>query len=157
MKWILALLVLASGVAQAKELSSRLGIGYRNAYSINLPSVATVYYPSSNWGLVGALGVDTKDQNSSFVFSGGLRKIIFMEDNMNFFMGGQLSILSQQTSVRTNSGFEIGALAGGEFFLQGLENLGFNFETGIAVSNVDTVRFRTMGDSFLAAGIIFYF
>ncbi len=157
MKWIFAILVLASGIAQAKDLSSRLGIGYRNAYSINIPSVSTVYYPSSNWGLVGALGVDTKDQNSSFVFSGGLRKIIFMEDNMNFFMGGQLSILSQQLTTKTNSGFEIGAIAGGEFFLQGLENLGFNFETGIAVSNIDTVRFRTMGDSFLAAGMIFYF
>lgn len=157
MKALFSMMILLASFAQAKELSSRLGVGFRNAYSIDVPSVATVYYPSSNWGLVGALGLDTRENNSSFVFSGGLRKIIFMEENMNFFMGGQLSFLSQQVSSRTDSGFEIAALAGGEFFMQGLENLGFNFETGVAVSSVNTVRFRTLGDSFLRAGIIFYF
>jgi len=156
-QFVILFLVFASCFSQAKELSSRLGVGFRNAYSIDVPSVATIYYPSSNWGLIGALGVDTREQYSSFVVSGGMRKIIFMEDNMNFFMGGQLSMVSSQNTTRTNSGFEIAALAGGEFFLQGLENLGFNFETGIGVSNIDTVRFRTLGDSFLRAGIIFYF
>jgi len=157
MRTLFSIMVLLASFAQAKELSSRLGVGFRNAYSIDVPSVATVYYPSSNWGLVGALGLDTRENNSSFVFSGGLRKIIFMEENMNFFMGGQLSFLSQQVASRTDSGFEIAALAGGEFFMHGLENLGFNFETGVAVSSVNTVRFRTLGDSFLRAGIIFYF
>jgi hypothetical protein len=154
---IAALILLFSIGSLAKELSSRLGVGFRNAYAIDIPSIATVYYPSTNWGMVGALGLDTRDQNSSFAFSGGIRKIIFMEDNMNFFMGGQLSFLSQQVLTVSNSGFELAALAGGEFFLQGLDNLGFNFETGIGVTNLGSVRFRTLGDSFLRAGMFFYF
>lgn len=153
---ILVILTLPPG-ADAKELASRLGVGYSNSYSINLPSVAAIYYPSSNWGLTGALGIDTQSQNSSFAISAGLRKILFTEDNMNFFAGGVLNLLSQSIAGVNNSGFEIGALVGGEFFFAGLENLGFSFATGIAVTDVTNVRFRTLGQDFLNAGIIFYF
>lgn len=146
-----------SNVVMAKELSSRLGVGFRNSYAIDVPSIATIYYPSSSWGIVGGLGVDTQTNNSKFVVSGGLRKIVFTEDNMNYFMGGQISLLSQQTATTSNSGYELGVLAGGEFFLPGLENLGFNFECGIAVTSLASVQFRTFGDSFLRSGIIFYF
>ncbi len=150
-------IVLASGLSDAKELSRRLGVGFSNEYSINLPSIAAVYYPASNLGVTGALGIDTQNQNSSFAFQGGLRKILFTEDNMNFHMGGLLSLLSQSLAGSTNSGFEIGAVVGGEFFLPGLENLGLSFDTGVGVSNLSSVRFRTLGNSFLNAGMIFYF
>lgn len=152
---IIALVITES--AAAKELSNRLGVGFRDAYSFSLPSISTIYYPSSSWGMVGAIGIDTVDQSSSFALSGGARKIIFTEDNMNFFMGGMLSMLNQQTATAMNSGFEIEGLVGGEFFLTGLDNLGFSFETGVAVSSMNKVRFRTVGDSFLRAGITFYF
>jgi len=76
---------------------------------------------------------------------------------MNFFTGGMLSLISQSVVGTTNSGFELGAVVGGEFFLPGLENLGFSFDTGVGVTNVSSVRFRTIGNSFLNAGIIFYF
>jgi hypothetical protein len=49
------------------------------------------------------------------------------------------------------------AVFGGEFFLPGLESLGFNFESGAGVSNVGKTRFRTLGDSFVNVGMIFYF
>ncbi|GIL17871.1 MAG: hypothetical protein BroJett040_16220 [Oligoflexia bacterium] len=151
------ILLLVPGFASAKDLTSRLGVGFRNAYSIELPSLAAVYYPSSEWGLVGALGVDTKDQNSSFAVSGGIRKIVFKEEHMNFFMGGVLSMISQESLGQTDSGFEMSGLVGSEFFLTGLDSLGFNVESGIGVTNVRKVRFRTLGDHFLRAGIIFYF
>lgn len=141
----------------AKDLTSRLGVGFRNSYAFDLPSLAAHYYPTSDMGFVGALGIDTEDQNSKFALSGGVRKIVFTEDNLNFFMGGVLSMVSKETGGSTDSGFELAALVGAEFFFQGLENLGFNFETGMAVTNVKKVRFRTMGDSFLRAGMIFYF
>lgn len=143
--------------ASGKEMANRLGVGYRNSYAFDLPSLAAQYYPTSDMGLVGAIGIDTEDQNSKMVFSGGVRKIVFVEDNLNFFMGGMLSVISKETAGATDSGFELAALVGTEFFLQGLENLGFNLESGVAVTNVKKVRFRTMGDSFLRAGIIFYF
>jgi hypothetical protein len=141
----------------AKDMASRLGIGYRNSYAFDLPSLAAHYYPNAQYGFVGAIGIDTEDQNSKFAFSGGVRKIIFVEEQLNFFMGGVLSMVSKESAGSTDSGFELAALVGSEFFLQGLENLGFNIETGLAVTNVKKVRFRTMGDSFLRAGILFYF
>lgn len=149
--------ILAPNLASAKELGSRLGVGFRNSYAFDLPSLAVHYFPSSDLGVVGALGVDTEDQNAKFALSGGVRKILFKEDNLNFFMGGVLSLVSKETAGTTDSGFELAALVGSEFFFQGLDNLGFNFESGVAVTNVKKVRFRTMGDSFLRAGIIFYF
>lgn len=154
---IFAVVFAVHASVEAKEMASRLGIGFRNAYSMDLPSVATVYYPSSETALVGALGIDTEDMNSKFALSGGVRRIIFKEDNLNFFMGGILSFLSHETAGKTDSGFELSGLVGSEFFLAGLENLGFSLETGVGVTNVKKVRFRTLGDSFLRAGIMFYF
>lgn len=153
------LISLAFGVAsQAKDLTSRLGVGYRNALvTMDLPSVATIYYPSPDIGLVGSLGVDTQDQNSAFAFAGGVRRIIFKEDNMNFFGAGQVAIINQEFATQKDSGFELAATVGGEFFLPGLESLGLNFETGMGVTTVRKTRFRTLGGSFLSAGMIFYF
>jgi hypothetical protein len=150
-------LLLTPSMASAKQLANRLGIGYMVTSDLNLPSAAAVYYPSPNWGVVGAMGIDTSSNNSAFDAMGGVRKIVFTEDNMNFFMGGNLGLLSQTTNSTSASGFELQALVGGEFFLPGLENLGFNFDTGIAVSNVNNTRFRTLGDSFVNGGVIFYF
>lgn len=143
--------------ASAKDLATRLGVGFRDAYAITLPSIASIYYPNPDWGVVGALGIDTQNQNSKFAFSVGLRKIVFKEDNMNFFMGGTLGMLSNEVAGTSSSGFELDGLIGSEFFLAGLDSLGFNIETGIGVSNVDKVRFRTLGDNFFKAGIFFYF
>ena len=132
-------------------------MGFRNSYSFDLPAVAANYYPSSDYGVIGALGIDTAENNSKSAFTGGIRRIIFKEENLNFFMGGILSFLSSETAGTTESGFELSALVGTEFFLHGLENLGFNFETGAGVTNLKKVRFRTIGDHLFRAGMIFYF
>lgn len=141
----------------AKEMAQRLGVGFRNAYSFDLPAVALVYHSNEDISFVGAIGVDTQENNSKSAFTAGIRRIVFKESNMNFYMGGNLSMLSVEQNAATESGFEISALAGAEFFLQGLENLAFAFEAGVAIENVDGSRFRTIGDSINRAGIIFYF
>lgn len=125
--------------------------------ALDLPSIATHYYPNSGTGITGALGIDTQENNSKFGIQLGLRKRIFEEENLNFYMGGNFSLLTQELGATKQSGYELGALVASEFFLAGLENLGLNFEAGIAVSNLDKVRFRTLGHSFLNAGMIFYF
>lgn len=153
----LALAFLFAGSAQAKDLSSRLGVGFRNAFPFEMPAIAAQYYPSADLGLLAAIGVDTKENNSKFGVQAGLRKIIFKEDHMNFFMGGTVSVLTEEIATVKNSGYEISGVLGGEFFLTGLDNLGLNFETGVAVTSLDKVRFRTLGDHLFRAGMIFYF
>lgn len=152
------LLFAVSATAQAKDLANRLGVGYRNSLvTMTLPSMALFYYPNSDFGLVGSIGVDTEDTNSKFAIAGQVRRIIFKEERMNFFGAGHVASVNQEVNSTRDSGFEIAALVGGEFFLQGLESLGFNFETGAGITTVKKTRFRTMGDSFLNAGLVFYF
>ncbi len=163
-------LILCSGMVHAKDLPSRLGIGYSNQFGLNrdLPSIAMRYYPNSDYGLMGALGVDTERNNSRFGFMAKIIKIVFREDNLNFYTGAAAGLISQETptydstgaevSGRNNSGFELAGLVGAEFFLPGLENLGLSFEAGVGVTSISNqVRFRTIGDSPLRAGMTFYF
>jgi hypothetical protein len=144
--------------ASAKEMTNRLGIGVKQNSAINnLPELATVYYPNPDIAVTGGLGIDTAKDNSKFTFNGGVRRIIFKENNMNFYMGGRVGLINSETPTERNSGYELSGLFGGEFFLPGLDSLGFTFEGGVGVVSTGTTRFRTLADSPLSAGIIFYF
>ena len=140
-------------------MTHRLGVGYKNQFVNDIPSVAAQYYPSADIGFSAALGVDTQQNLSKFGFMGKVYRIIFTEENMNFYMGAGGGLLSSQTSAAsTDSGFELNGLVGGEFFLHGLDSLGFTFEAGVGISSMSSgVRFRTFGDSPIRGGIIFYF
>jgi hypothetical protein len=156
------LIVLLSAVlpfqASAKDLSHRLGVGYKNQFSNEVPAVALQYYPGADLGLSVAIGVDTVKENSRFGAMAKLYRIIFQEDNVNFYMGAGAGLVTTEVNAKSESGFELLGYVGAEFFLPGLENLGFSFEAGPAITSVSSgVRFRTYGDSPLRAGIIFYF
>jgi hypothetical protein len=159
---LLSLMVLGISTgerAEAKDLSNRLGIGYKNQFSEDLPGVAAQYYPSPDVGVSVTLGVDTESDNSRFGLMAKLYKIVFAEDNMNFYMAAGAGLLSTENAGGQNeSGFELGGYVGCEFFFAGLESLGFSVETGAAITSVSSgVRFRTVGDHPLRAGILFYF
>jgi len=128
--------------------------------------VAVKFYPSNDWALSAALGIDTmsatSNGNSNFGLGAKVYKTIFTETSLNFFMGAGVSLISQGPASgatgSTNSGFDINAFGGVEFFIPGLENLGFNFIFGAGVTSVSAgVRFRTLGESPLNAGMFFYF
>ncbi|OFZ18139.1 MAG: hypothetical protein A2Z20_06255 [Bdellovibrionales bacterium RBG_16_40_8] len=145
-------------ISWGKELTNRLGFGYSNQFSEELPSVAIRYYPDAKLGVGAALGVDTYEDNSKFGVMVRLYRIIFTEDNMNFYMGTSAGVISIEQASKTDSGFELSGYCGGEFFLTGLDNLGISFEAGVGVTSIKSqVRFRTIGDHPLKAGIIFYF
>ncbi len=147
-----------AATASAKDLSNRLGIGYSDQFSEPLPSVAMKYWPDAKLGFGVALGIDTQKDNSRFGFMARLYRVIFTEENMNFYMGTGAGILSVETLGKTDSGFELTGFFGSEFFLPGLENLGITFEAGVGVTSVSSeVRFRTFGDSPIRAGMTFYF
>jgi len=153
-------LMAAAPAAQAKELTSRLGVGYSNNFGAvdNLPSLAVRYFPNENYGLSGALGIDTEKDNSKFGAMLRLMRIVFREQNMNFFVSGGGALISREVAGKNDSGFEAMGTFGGEFFFAGLDSLSFTFEAGIGITSIsDQVRFRTIGDHPLRAGILFYF
>lgn len=144
--------------AQAKDMTNRMGIGYKNQFSTDLPGIAVQYFPGPDIGLSGTLAIDTEKDKSKFGMMAKLYRIVFQEDNMNFYLGAGAGLLSNETNGNNESGFELMAYVGTEFFLAGLENLGFSFEAGTAITSISSgVRFRTFGDHPLRAGILFYF
>lgn len=156
----LVALALMPFFSEAKDLAARLGVGYADQFALNadLPSLAVRYYPNQDYGLMGALGVDTEKDNSRFGFQAKILKLIFKEDNMNFYTGAGAGLISHELSGKTEAGFDISGFFGGEFFFAGLDSLGFNFEAGVGVTSVSNeVRFRTIGDHPLRAGVFFYF
>ena len=173
--FMFALMVLALFVVllygpkgNAKDMSSRLGIGYSDSFSVNpMPSLAVKYYPSTDWSLSAALGIDTNNTNASggssnFGFGVKAYKTIFTEDNLNFYMGAGAGLITLSpasgTQGSTNSGFELSGFCGAEFFIPGLESLGLNFQAGVGVTSLSSgVRFRTIGETPLSAGMYFYF
>lgn len=157
---LLIVLFLTAGMAQAKDLRNRLGVGYSNQFGLtsDMPSLAVRYYPNSDFGVAAALGIDTEENSSRFGFMGRIIKVVFREDNMNFYTALGVGLVSQEKAGSTDSGFDMAGVFGAEFFLPGLESLSFNFEGGVGVTSVSSeVRFRTVGDSPLRAGIFFYF
>jgi hypothetical protein len=164
----MVLISTTSILSQAKDMTSRLGVGYSDSFSVSpMPSLAVKYYPSTEWSLSAALGIDTNSSNSSggnsnFGFGVKAYKTIFTEDNLNFYMGAGAGLISSSpgsgASGSTNSGFELSGFCGAEFFIPGLESLGLNFQAGVGVTSLSSgVRFRTIGESPLNAGMYFYF
>jgi hypothetical protein len=160
-RFILIFLVAFSAAsAQAKDLAHRLGVGYASQFGLDqdLPSIALRYFPNGDYGIMGAVGVDTAKNNSRFGAAAKIMKIVFKEDNLNFYTGASAGIISRELNSHTDSGFDIAGIMGCEFFLPGLENLGISFEAGVGVTSVSSeVRFRTIADSPLKAGMFFYF
>jgi hypothetical protein len=144
--------------SEAKDLSNRLGIGFKNQSSAELPGIAFQYWPGAELGISASLGIDTQTSNSKFSGMVKLYRVIFPEDNLNFYLGAGAGILSIESTGSNQSGFELLGFAGVELFFAGLENVGFNFETGTAITSLSSgTRFRTVGDSPVRAGVTFYF
>ncbi len=153
-----AIFFVRTDVASAKDLSNRLGIGFKNQSSVDLPSMAVQYWPGSELGLSVSLGLDTEPTKSKFSGMAKIYRVIFPEDNLNFYLGAGAGVLSLEEVGKNQSGFELMGFAGCEFFLPGLENVGWSFELGTAITSISSgTRFRTFGDSPLRAGAIFYF
>ncbi|WP_295903535.1 organic solvent tolerance protein [uncultured Bdellovibrio sp.] len=150
-------LMALAGSVEAKELSNRLGVGVKKNTSLDLPELAAVYHFAPDLSVTGGLGIDTQKDYSKFSFNAGVRRVVFKEDNMNFYMGGSVGLVNFETAGDKESGFELNALFGGEFFFTGLDSLAFTFEGGVGVISADNVRFRTIADGPFNAGIIFYF
>ena len=74
---VISALVVFSSPAQAVDLANRLGVGYSNQMSADLPSMTARYYPNSRTGMSLAVGVNTENQRSRFGVLAKLYRIVF--------------------------------------------------------------------------------
>lgn len=161
----LALLLVLSGTSVfAKDLTHRMGVGYANQMAVDVSSLSVKYWSNADLGFSADLGIKTGDSDSAFGLMVKAYKVIFPEENLNFYMGGGAGLISQKISTtnggdgENDSGFELMAMIGAEFFLPGLDSLAFSFEAGVGVVSIRSdSEFRTIGNSPINAGMIFYF
>lgn len=160
LKKILALVIVSlfSSLVFAKEMPQRLGVGIKDNTSESLPSLAGIYHLNGLTAMTGGIGVDTKKDYSKFQINVGVRHVIFHENQLHYYAGGQLGLVTFEEPITgKENGFEANFLMGVEFFLTGLENVGFSVEGGLGLSSVKNTRIRTLADNPMRAGIIFYF
>jgi hypothetical protein len=149
---------LFSQTVTAKAMPKRLGVGIKDNTFVSIPSLALIYNMNQDFSITGGLGFDTQKNLSAFQANAGVRHIIFHENNLHFYTGGQLALVNLELPVTgKESGMEFQFVFGTEFFFAGLENVGFSFEGGVALSTYKETRVRTLADHPLKAGLLFYF
>ncbi len=133
--------------AEAKDLRGRIGAGFNQQFghvsALSVRYAIPTNSPAINVHIEGNFGIDTAapatfdaESNETVtgrsIFSGG--RVLYgvvAEDNMNLFVAGGVGILTNSDSNTVRLQPSMGA----DFFLFGLDNLGFTVEWGL---NIDT-------------------
>lgn len=167
-----ALLLLLAPPAAAKDLNGRLGLGFSQQFG----GTGTMTAISVRWGLPTgkpatniAVELDAgADYGTSLDFFGGGRILfgLVAEDNMNFNLGLGGGYLQRNVIALSDTGaseptpygtIRLQPSLGAEFFLFGLENLGFTAEFGVNVDLTDgALRATTVGGA-PGVGMHYYF
>lgn len=159
-----AIFLTHSPQASARELEGRVGIGYNsefaNAYpasttagGFRFPGISVKYGLTRDIAVAAIAGLATTSP-SNMVVAMKVFKNIFYENHLNFYFTAGAGILS----VNNSSGIEVLGAVGVEFFIPGVESLGLSVETGATFDNASgSFAIKTLGVSFLDAGIHFYF
>ncbi|MCM2322484.1 MAG: hypothetical protein NDJ90_04400 [Oligoflexia bacterium] len=152
------LALLSASPALAKDLQGRLGIGYNSEFANSsadqrVPGVSLKYGLSRDIAIEGIVGISTVSPTNS-VTAVKFFKNVFYETDLNFYfmLGGGVLTAKSRTGVEVLGGMGV------EFFIPGIESLGFAMETGGTLDNLSgSFALKTLGVSFLDAGIHFYF
>ena len=152
-------LFLAPSLLQARHMEGRTGFGITLHDFNTTPCLSLRYHMSNYQSAVVLLGFDTDDDRKTFVVGGKFYQNAHIEENLNFYVGlGGYAIANKlPTEATTSTGLEISGILGGEWFFSGLPNLGFQFETGVALRTVRRISFATMGSGFFGGAIHYYF
>ena len=144
--------------AEARDLKGRLGVGYNSEFAntseVNgVPAISAKYGFSSSMHGSLILGMSTASPANSVVAAKVFQNI-FNEVNLNFYgvLGVGLLAANSKSAVEVLGG------VGTEIFIPGLESVGLSFEAGASLSNISgSFVLKTLGASFLEAGVHFYF
>ncbi|HEY8280608.1 MAG TPA: hypothetical protein VIH99_13340 [Bdellovibrionota bacterium] len=141
---------------EQKNLGGRIGLGFTNQMVVTenrtIPALSAKYYAGRATAFGLGVGFDTKSGDNSLAL--GLKgfKNVFMESNTIFYLGMGLAYVNH-----VGSKFQGSAFLGAEFFFERMPSLGFSFEAGVrGDSTSGSFAIRTIGDTFLNAGLHFY-
>jgi hypothetical protein len=156
---ILILCVLASPVL-AKDLKGHLGVGYNSQFSPeSVDSLSGKYWINNELAVQGLFGFSFSDAYDNLDMGGKVYFKIKDEENLHVdaIAGvGFSRIDPDKGSAETGTWVNVGV--GLEYFFSGLPNLGFSTEVGLTFTDYDNDNsFGTAADSFISAGIHYYF
>ncbi len=129
---LLPALLLLCTPAQAKDLGNRLAIG-ANAHLGSVPALSVRYglptgKPALNIQVEALAGVRATGGTPADALAGG--RVLYgvvAEDNMNLFLGAGAGL----NVAAGEPAFRVQPVMGADFFMFGLENLGFTAEWGL--------------------------
>lgn len=151
---MLLALLLATDPAAAKDLRSRVGVGFHQQFG-NVSALSVRFglpaaEPTTNIQLELDAGVLAATSGTAWFAGGRALFGVVAEDNMNLYLGagggwmGGVDALRLQPVIAT------------QFFLFGLENLGFSAEWGLNVDIAAETSAMTVGGA-PAAAVHYYF
>lgn len=150
-------LLLATTTADAKDLRNRVGVGFHQQFG-SVTALSARYglptgKPTSNVQIEADVGVDLMAATPAQFFAGGrILYSVVAEDNMNLYLGAGAGY-----AVDGSAGVvRLQPALGAEFFLFGLENLGFSVEWGVNVDLGAAWSVQTVGTAPNAA-VHYYF
>ena len=164
-----------SGVASAKDLTGRLGVGYESTLpssgGAGLNGVSARFWVNNQLFVGGQLGVlivdpdvPGADTQTNFGLGANAGFAFIDEPNLNVYGGGGLAFGSVsgtnaagESEGKTAIGLNVGV--GAEFFFVGLPNLGFTTFYGLSYTSVEDVAsvIQIGGGEFATFGIRYYF
>jgi hypothetical protein len=151
-----ALTGLAPGVAHAKDLRGRVGAGFNTSFG-QVQAISARYGiptsdPAINIQTEFDFGFASYENVTDGLFAGGrLLYGVVAEDNMNLYLGAGAGYVG----YGTGNVVRIQPVASVDFFLFGLENLGFNASWGLNLDVGDQSGLATTAN--LGAGLHYFF
>lgn len=150
-------LAMGATLGDEKTLRGRLGLGFTNQVATTsdgtIPALSAKYYINKGLAAAVSTGFDTRSSGSTIALGLKVFKNVFYESNLIFYTG-----LGGAYVNKAGSKLQASLFLGSEFFFAQLPSLGFSFEAGVrGDSTTGSFAIRTTGDSFLTAGIHFYF
>jgi len=157
---ILLSLIILPSVGLSTEKDERLGVGTTNQLATDLPAISIKLQKSPSLAVGALFGFDTSENTGGW--GAGLKFYRnFIDESQLTFYGSMLAALLNKKNVSSSgdskTGFQLDLTMGTEFHFSGLESLGFSFEFGLSFEKINDFVVKTVGHSFLTAGVHFYF
>jgi hypothetical protein len=157
--FVLALVLMTSSV-MAKDLKGNLGVGFNSQFSPHgVDSISGKYWIGDKLAVQGLIGFNYSDSRDENDLGAKVYYKIKDEENLHAdaFCGlGFAHVNPDPGDAETAIWLSFGG--GIEYFFSGLPNLGFSTEVGLTLMDYDDdTSFGTNADSFIGAGIHYYF
>ena len=149
-----------AGHALAKDLKGNLGIGFNSQFSPqDVDSLSAKYWINNELAVQGLLGFNYSDTSDELDIGGKVYFKIKDEENLHVDAIAGLGFARVDPDKgSTETAKWLSVSIGIEYFFNGLPNLGFSTEVGLTMTDYDDdTSFGTTGDSFVGAGIHYYF